>query len=268
MNPRFCLVLILLLSIAKTGSAQGSGRIVASFGNAGSASLPDVLVTLISASDSSVVKTGFTDAGGIAFFNELAFAGYYLTAEKDSFQAFRSDTFLLNEASPELQLGIFRMEAIGPQRISEVVVSAALPFVQKRADRTVVNPEALISNAGLTALDVLGKSPGVRVNADGWISLMGRPGVVVFIDDRPTQLSGTDLANYLRTLPSSALQSIEIMTNPPAKYDAAGNAGIINIRLKKLTQRGFLATGKASITDSTAARYSTIASISSTFFQV
>jgi iron complex outermembrane receptor protein len=88
-------------------------------------------------------------------------------------------------------------------------------------------------------LEVLGKSPGVSVDADGKIQLRGKSGVVVYIDDRPTYLSAEDLANYLRSLPASSVDVLEIMTNPPAKYDAAGNAGVINIKLKRTKAQGF-----------------------------
>jgi hypothetical protein len=77
-----------------------------------------------------------------------------------------------------------------------------------------------------------------HVDINGNISLSGKQGVMVYIDDKPTYLSSVDLANYLRSLPSSTLATIEIMTNPPAKYDAAGNAGIINIKLKRTKTKG------------------------------
>ncbi|MER7715324.1 hypothetical protein ABTX83_33080, partial [Streptomyces werraensis] len=89
------------------------------------------------------------------------------------------------------------------------------------------------------ALDVLSKSPGVNVDQNGIISLKGKNGVTIFVDDKPTYLSGSDLENYLRSLPSSSLDQIELMTNPPAKYDAAGNGGVINIKTKKTKIAGF-----------------------------
>ena len=82
-------------------------------------------------------------------------------------------------------------------------------------------------------MDVLEKSPGVMVDKDGNISLKGKQGVTVMIDNKPTYLNATQLANYLRSLPSSAIDQLEIMTNPSAKYDAAGNSGIINIKNQK-----------------------------------
>jgi hypothetical protein len=103
----------------------------------------------------------------------------------------------------------------------------------------VVNVEASPTNAGANALEVLEKSPGVSVDKDGNISLKGKAGVQVFIDGKPAYLSGADLANYLRNLQGTQLDQIEIMTNPPAKYDAAGNSGIINIKTKKSKQMGY-----------------------------
>ena len=118
-------------------------------------------------------------------------------------------------------------------------MAAKKPLIEQKIDRTIVNVEASITNVGTSALEVLEKSPGVSIDKDGNISLKGKQGVQVYIDGRPTYLSGTDLANYLRNLSSNQLDQIEIMTNPPAKYDAAGNAGIINIKTKKTKQLGY-----------------------------
>src|SRR5678815_3511313 len=103
----------------------------------------------------------------------------------------------------------------------------------------VVNVEASVTNMGATALEVLEKSPGITVDKDGNISLKGKDGVMVLIDGRQSYLGGADLANYLRSLNANQLDQIEIMTNPPAKFDAAGNAGIINIKTKKNKQQGY-----------------------------
>jgi hypothetical protein len=88
-------------------------------------------------------------------------------------------------------------------------------------------------------LEVLGKISRITVDRDGNISLKGKEGVIVLIDNRPTYLSGPDLANLLRSMQASQLDQIEIMTNPPAKFDAAGNAGVINIKTKKNKQFGY-----------------------------
>jgi iron complex outermembrane receptor protein len=125
------------------------------------------------------------------------------------------------------------------QELKEVKVIAKKRMIEQKIDKTVINVDAAISNAGTTALDVLEKSPGVLVDKDGNISLKGKQGVMIMIDGRPTYLSGPELANLLRGMESSQLEQIEIMTNPPAKYDAAGNSGVINIRTKKNKLKGF-----------------------------
>jgi hypothetical protein len=88
-------------------------------------------------------------------------------------------------------------------------------------------------------MELLERSPGVSVDKDGNISLKGKQGVMVMIDNKPTYLNATQLANYLKSLPSSAVEQLEIMTNPSARYDAAGNSGIINIKTKKNKVKGF-----------------------------
>ena len=134
------------------------------------------------------------------------------------------------------------------QELKEVKVVAKKKFVEQKIDKTVINVDAAISNTGTTALDVLEKSPGVMVDKDGNISLKGKQGVMVMIDGRPTYLSGAELANLLRGMESSQLEQIEIMTNPPARYDAAGNSGVINIRTKKNKMKGFNGSVTAGVT--------------------
>jgi len=123
--------------------------------------------------------------------------------------------------------------------LQEVKITSKKPYIEQKIDRTVVNVSALISNTGSNALEALGRAPGVLVDENGRITFKGKSGVVVLIDDRPTYLSGDNLANYLKSLSASQLDQIELMSNPPAKYDASGNAGLINIRTKKSTAKGF-----------------------------
>ena len=106
-------------------------------------------------------------------------------------------------------------------------------MIEVKADKTILNIEGTINAVGSDALELLRKAPGVLLDKDDVISLAGKNGVRIYIDGKPSPLSGIDLAAYLRNIQSSEIESIEIITNPSAKYDAAGNAGIINIKLKK-----------------------------------
>lgn len=124
-------------------------------------------------------------------------------------------------------------------QLKQVIIAGKKAFIEQKIDRTVVNVGALISNDGANALEVLEKSPGIVVDGTGKINFRGKSGVLVLIDGKPTYLSGDNLLAYLKTLPASSLNQIELMDNPPAKYDAAGNAGVINIITKRSKVAGF-----------------------------
>ncbi|WP_346320128.1 outer membrane beta-barrel protein [Chitinophaga sp. YIM B06452] len=124
------------------------------------------------------------------------------------------------------------------RQLKGVSVTSQKQAVERKPGKTIVNVDALLSNAGSNALEVLEQSPGVKVDND-LISLKGKQDVTVFIDGKPSYLQGTELANYLKSLPAAILDKIEIMPNPLAGFDAAGNGGIINIILKKGKNRGF-----------------------------
>jgi outer membrane receptor protein involved in Fe transport len=125
--------------------------------------------------------------------------------------------------------------------LKEVKVSARKKMIERKIDRTVVNVSAFLTAAGTDAMDLLGRLPGLRVTDDGNINLMGK-GATIYVDGKPTYLSGTDLAAYLKSLPADLLDKIELMPNPPAKYDAAGSGGVINIITKKNKQPGYNAS--------------------------
>ncbi len=119
-----------------------------------------------------------------------------------------------------------------------VTVASGRPLVEMKADKTVMNVHADLSAAVSNVLEILQKAPGVSITSDDVINMSGKAGVNVLIDGRPTQLSGRDLANYLRAMAGNTVDKIELITNPSSRYDAQGNAGIINIRLKKKITRG------------------------------
>jgi hypothetical protein len=196
--------------------------------------LDGATVYLLKAQDSTLIKSALTDALGNFAFPRQAAGDYRLSVTMMGHITAKIGPFSL---SADLKLADIVLTDANKQ-LQEVTVTAARPFVEQKIDRTVVNPEALISNAGSTALDVLEKAPGVIVDQNGGITLKGK-GVVIFIDDKPTYLSGADLQNYLRSLNSAGIDQLELMTNPPAKYDAAGNGGVINIRTKRNKAKGF-----------------------------
>lgn len=125
------------------------------------------------------------------------------------------------------------------QNLSAVIVKDKRPFVEMRADKIILNVQSNIVAASGSVFEILQGAPGVTVSNDETINLAGKSGVNILIDGRPTQLSGKELAMYLKGLPGSTVDKIEIITNPSAKYDAQGSSGIINIKLKKNNNGGF-----------------------------
>jgi iron complex outermembrane receptor protein len=117
--------------------------------------------------------------------------------------------------------------------LQEVTVSGHTPPIERKRDKTIVNVEASVTNTGSSVLEVLERSPGVTVDRNGGITLNGKQGVLVMIDDRQTYLSGEDLNNLLSSMSASQVAQIELIANPTAKYDAAGGGGVINIKTKK-----------------------------------
>ncbi len=122
--------------------------------------------------------------------------------------------------------------------LTAVNVVAQKPLYERLADRTIVNVDGSALAAGNTSLDVLARSPGVTVDNNDNLALRGRQNVLVLIDGKRQPMTGSELADYLRALPADQLKSIELITNPPAKYDAQGTAGVIAINLKKDQRRG------------------------------
>ncbi|MBK7440006.1 MAG: TonB-dependent receptor [Bacteroidetes bacterium] len=200
--------------------------------------LPDVLVTLYQSTDSAVVKSAITAEEGVYTFWAAANSNYFITINALGYQLFRTREIVLNSTDTIYSIPPVMLSTTGELALESVEIVGTKAFVEYAIDRIIVHPDALISNAGSTALDVLEKSPGVRVDMNGDISLKGKGGITVYIDDKPTYLSSADLAGLLRSMPAESIESIEIMTNPPAKYDAAGTGGIINIRLKRSKKTG------------------------------
>ncbi len=219
------IVLFLVMLSAMATNAQIKGTIKDPEGNP----LQGATVSLLNAADSAVIKFGVSKENGSFEFEVAENASFRLMASFVGHQTYISEAFTVSETVFIKDITLDKA-ATG---MENVVVTARRPIVEVKADKTILNVEGTINATGSDALELLRKSPGVTVDKDDNLSLSGKTGVQVFIDGRPTPLSGQDLANYLKSMPSSNIEAIELITNPSAKYEAAGNAGIINIRLKK-----------------------------------
>lgn len=217
-----------------TGKGQISGKIL----NEQKQAFDLATVALFRVQDSTLLKSSFTEQDGKFAFEQLKEGDYRIKISAMGYQNYQTEVLHITALNPGLLLPDISLMAT-TKNLKEVSIVGQKAFVERKIDRTVVNVDALIANSGTTAMDVLEKSPGVSVDQNGVISLKGKQGVTIFIDDKPTYLSGADLESYLRSLPSASLDQIELMTNPPARYDAAGKAGVINIKTKKTNSRGF-----------------------------
>ncbi len=198
--------------------------------------LPSATVSLLKSQDSSLVKVAVADKNGFYEFINIRDGNYLLQFSSVGFGKVYSNTITASGSELEIPVVTLKQHA---RDMNAVTITAKKPFVETKLDRTIVNVDASPTSAGSTALEVLEKSPGIMVNTDGVISLRGKQGVIVMVDGKPTYLSPADLATLLRNMPASALETIEIMTNPSSKYDATGNSGMINIKTKKGKNEGF-----------------------------
>lgn len=191
------------------------------------------IVSLYSSKDSLLSKRTYTDQDGSFTLPNISKGKYFLKIKQLGFLEYESSINITKtEVLPKIKL------IPNNKLLSEVTVKSNTPFAVRMIDRTVITPDALISSAGSNALEVLEQAPGITIDQNGSIIYKGRSGVQVFINDKPSYLSGSELENYLRTLPAGSIKNIEIIDNPPAKYEAAGNAGIININIKRGTVKG------------------------------
>ena len=222
-------LLLILLLTATTLTSQAQQIKGLAKDDSGSP-LNGTTVSLLKASDSSTVKLAVTKADGTYNFSGIKEGNYKVRATYVGYKPAYSPNFSFGSSDvtvPEIKM--FKLTG----NLSNVKVTSMKPMVEVKADKTILNVEGTINATGSNALELLRRSPGVLLDKDENISLAGKNGVQVYIDGRATPLSGQDLAHYLKSLQSSQIEAIELITNPSAKYDAAGNAGIINIRLVK-----------------------------------
>ncbi|MFD2717850.1 outer membrane beta-barrel protein [Hymenobacter monticola] len=217
-----------------------SGTVQASAG----ALIAYATVTLHRAADSVVVKTEFSDEQGAFRLEALAGRRYLVSVSQVGYARHWGEAFELIRSG--VVLPPIRLVTSQATALKEVTVTARKPLYEHQAGRTVVNVADSPLSAGATTLDVLGRAPGVTLDASNNPSLRGRQGLLVVVDGKRVPLTGEDLASYLRALPAEQVQSVELLTNPPAQYDAQGGAGVIAINLKKDQRLGTNGSANAS----------------------
>ncbi len=238
MRAKFTLLLF-LLALGSISFAQSGNIISGIIQDDQGKKIASATVSLLQQKDSVLVKLAVSNENGLYEFINIKPGNYLVSVQLVGYGKKMSAPFSVT--NNPFTLPIISLEP-SAKAMSEVTVTAKKPFVETKIDRTVINVEASPTSAGSSALEILEKSPGVSVSNEGNISLRGKAGVIVMLDGKPTYMSATDLANLLRNMPAAELDVVEIMTNPSARYDAAGNSGIINIKTKKGRSNGFNGT--------------------------
>ncbi len=188
-------------------------------------------VVVFKAPDSTFVKGEVAGPDGRFAINGLMPGVYYCQVSMVGLSAKRTPIFELINQVGNYDLGTIVLNENTDLQEVEIVASKAM--IEVHADKVVFNVSSTPSASGTNGLELLAKAPGVTVDMDNNISLLGKGGVQIYINGRPSRLSGNDLANLLQNMNSDNVESVEIISNPSSKYEAEGDAGIINIILKK-----------------------------------
>lgn len=181
--------------------------------------------------DNKLIKTEIADSNGKFGFSDLKSGTYHLKISRNGSEVYHSDNISLadNTTLPSIDLTIKSIEG--------VTITKARPMIERQDGKMIMNVENSIASTGNSAFEVLEKAPGINIDNNDNISLRGKGNLLIQIDGKNTPMTGSDLANYLKGIPSSTIDKIEFITNPSSKYDAAGSS-IINIKLKKEQRKG------------------------------
>ncbi|MCM1531510.1 MAG: TonB-dependent receptor [Bacteroides sp.] len=242
--------LLLVLGLA----AGGAGSLWAQTGNVKGrvldkdnlSGIPFANVVLVKAADSTqVMGTASSDSGSFSF-KRIPAGSYFVQVAVLGYHRNNSPVFKVDAGHREIDLGEIGMTSASVQ-LDKVVIRAKRPLMEMEAGKITMNVSQSIIAQEDNAFEMLKKFPGITVDKDDNISLNGKGGVMVTVDDRPTHLSGQNLANYLRSMPGNSVDKIETMNNPSSKYDAEGVSGIINIKTTKIQNSGFSGSVDAGI---------------------
>lgn len=230
MKTLFTLLSLFFLSTASL-LARDSGSIKGSVLDTGGEPLPFANVLLYSASDSVLAKAAYSDDAGDFLLTPIPAGTFWLEVSFSGLETYRSDVFSFADGESR-EFPVIKMETSSAE-LATVNITAKKPLIQVDPDKTVFNVAENPIGIGTDAFELLRKAPGVIVDNNDNLTLMGKNGVLVYIDGKRSFLSTSDLAALLKSIQSNEVESIEIITNPSSRYDAEGNAGIINIKMKR-----------------------------------
>jgi len=239
------LFLVSIILVPTVWSQPGGGerpKIGTLTGNVKSASNKEPVayakVYLLNVKDSSVVTGGLADSTGHFLIEEIQVGPYIAKINSFGFESYFIDSLFFSPRAPKIDLGLIYMSQ-NDTLLDGVDIVVERNDITAQIDKKVFNMDKQLTSQGGTALDALQNVPSVTIDVDGNISLRGNANVTILIDGRPSTITGSGRQGALSSIPASSIESIEIITNPSAKYDPDGMSGIINIVLKKNKMKGF-----------------------------
>jgi hypothetical protein len=240
-NKRNFIAKLLLLSLCSNAliiSAFTQSRIHGTIMDSAGKPIVNANVLLLNSKDSVLVKGILTGDRGLFSFENIKAGGYLITATHTGIQPIYTKPFQVSEKQENIDMGTIRLEE-SSLVMANVTVTSKKPLYEQKIDRLIINVAASVTSAGSTALDILERSPGVIVNRlNNSLSINGKGGVIVMINGKRNYMDISALIQMLANMPSNNIERIEIITTPPANFDAEGDAGIINIVLKSNNRFG------------------------------
>lgn len=241
LSARSVALLCLLFPFCAIAQLQVKGTIK----DAGSgAAIPFASIVMLKQSDSTMVTGQMSTEQGNFELKANESGAYFIVITSAGYQKTFSQGFNLNATTSPFQIDMVAPEQVN--NLDEVVVRGEKPFLEQKIDRTVINVQSMISRAGGTALDILQRSPGVTVDRmNKAISLSGKQGVRIMINGKMSRLPMDAVVQMLNGMNAENIERIELITTPPSRYEAEGDAGIINIVMKQSADLG--TNGSASV---------------------
>lgn len=234
-----------LLLLFTFGSALAQNTITGKIVTENQQPIPAAIISLLDAETNTFVKGELSNDAGDFRFKNIDDGSYVILITSLGLKDFTSEAFILNNSNKTF--GTIAM-VDDSDELDEVTIVAEKPMIEVRADKTVFNVANTVNAIGDSGFELLRKAPGIIIDNSDTIIVEGKAGVLFYIDDRPSVLRGQDLVNFLKTLQAADIEAIEIITQPSSRFDAEGNAGIINIKLKRDKSLGTNGTVASSLT--------------------
>ncbi len=231
-----CIVTVKLYAQVPTGVGKISGKIVDAQNNEG---VPYASAVLLDKKTKAVVRVAQSDVEGKFSLINLPKGVFTFKASYVGFQTMVRDSVSISDAVKEVDFGLIKMKFAKGNILSEIEIKAPKATMQMGIDKKIFSVDQSLVSEGGSASDLLQNVPSVQTDIDGNVSLRGSSGVKVLIDGKPSLIAGGNVAQILQSIPASSIESVELITNPSAKYDAEGQSGIINIVLKRNKKLGF-----------------------------